>query len=369
MLQTVKLVNEVGSRRRVNTIFPNPQAARDGVQVAYVNTTSGNLTFSTRDIVIPGPLPIMFGRVYDSRNGWRLTYAASFTRTDAGFVLRDATGSHLFIDAGHGVGNFRNFRNFLNIDEPSLSGAVLEQRPGELLLRTDTLEHRFFQHDVDVYLIRSIEKISPVSPVSPVGDLYGEEDQRGRIEFDYDGRSIIRIFTAQAAVTITYVDGVPTHATDTFGREVRYHFGAARQAPADVGDVADAGVAGAFDNWGTAGNLASYTDLGGRVWRYDYDRNSRLRGVVRPDGVHAFSVRYGRNNKTIRVQDGDTATRFTYRKRRTVVRTPYARVTIPHRVAQIDSVPPADPAPTNAYREDGALTVIVNGQKFRVEQS
>ena len=112
VLQTVKLVNEVGSRRRVNTIFPNPQAARDGVQVAYINTTSGNLTFSTRDIVIPGPLPIMFGRVYDSRHGWRLTYAASFTRTDTGFVLRDATGSHLFIDAGHGVENFRNFRNY-----------------------------------------------------------------------------------------------------------------------------------------------------------------------------------------------------------------------------------------------------------------
>ena len=46
------LLQEIGARRRVNVIFPNPQSMFDGLQVGLVNLSSGNLSFRRRDLVV-----------------------------------------------------------------------------------------------------------------------------------------------------------------------------------------------------------------------------------------------------------------------------------------------------------------------------
>ena len=51
--------------RRINVLHPNPQSIFDGLQVGFVNVSTGNLTFERRDMVVPGrrrglsrPLPV-----------------------------------------------------------------------------------------------------------------------------------------------------------------------------------------------------------------------------------------------------------------------------------------------------------------------
>ncbi len=77
----VEMIKELDLRRRVNVLYPNPQSLFDGLQVGFVNATTGNLTFRRRDIVTRAQGPVVFARVYDSRirsnadlgTGWRLS--------------------------------------------------------------------------------------------------------------------------------------------------------------------------------------------------------------------------------------------------------------------------------------------------------
>ncbi len=64
--KTRAFLNDLSSRRRVTTLFPNRQHQRDGVQIHFVNTSRGNLTFLRRDLVRVDRMPIVAGRVYDS---------------------------------------------------------------------------------------------------------------------------------------------------------------------------------------------------------------------------------------------------------------------------------------------------------------
>lgn len=60
------LLNDLSSRRRVATLFPNSQSMFQGVQERFVNTSAGNLTFLLRDMVAVGAMPIVAARTYDS---------------------------------------------------------------------------------------------------------------------------------------------------------------------------------------------------------------------------------------------------------------------------------------------------------------
>ena len=66
---------------RIHVLHPNPQSIFDGLQVGFVNVSTGNLTFERRDIVVPGRRRVVFSRIHDSRipgnadfgPGWRLS--------------------------------------------------------------------------------------------------------------------------------------------------------------------------------------------------------------------------------------------------------------------------------------------------------
>ena len=51
------LLNDLSVRRRVAKLFSNHQSVFHGVQEHFVNTSAGNLTFLSRDLVAVGAMP------------------------------------------------------------------------------------------------------------------------------------------------------------------------------------------------------------------------------------------------------------------------------------------------------------------------
>ena len=105
----VEMIRELDLRRRVNVLYPNPQSLFDGLQVGFVNTTTGNLTFRRRDIVTRAQGPVVFARVYDSRiganadfgTGWRISLAEELlVDADTVTYIDEAGARHTF--ASHG---------------------------------------------------------------------------------------------------------------------------------------------------------------------------------------------------------------------------------------------------------------------------
>jgi hypothetical protein len=97
----LRLVNELSNRRRLTTFFVNEQSPFYGVQVNYVNVGRGNLTFLNRDLVRLDRIPIVAGRVYDSRlemdddfgAGWKLSVAEVIWHRGNSLRYIDASGS------------------------------------------------------------------------------------------------------------------------------------------------------------------------------------------------------------------------------------------------------------------------------------
>lgn len=122
--QYVKQAAEFSSRARANVYFPNVQSIFNGVQVSFVNVGTGNLTFTRRDVVASGRIPIVVARVYDSAGsgspdfgpGWRLSAGETISVADnkarlitengstIGFVTTD--GKKLSIGKGFSLGLF-----------------------------------------------------------------------------------------------------------------------------------------------------------------------------------------------------------------------------------------------------------------------
>jgi len=95
------IVNELSNRRRLTTFFSNEQSPFYGVQINYVNVGRGNLTFLNRDLVRLDRIPIVAGRVYDSRleaesdfgAGWKLSVSEVIRHHGNALRYIDASGS------------------------------------------------------------------------------------------------------------------------------------------------------------------------------------------------------------------------------------------------------------------------------------
>ena len=99
------LLEELDVRRRLQFLFPNPQSIFDGVSLGFVQTSSGNLTFERRDLVVIGEETILASRIHDSRNdlnfgfgpGWQLNLAETLNVEDDRVIYQDDNGAkHAF---------------------------------------------------------------------------------------------------------------------------------------------------------------------------------------------------------------------------------------------------------------------------------
>lgn len=257
---------EISERRRLNTFFENEQSPFNGVPIGYTNVRAGNLTFLNRDLVRLDRVPIVFGRVYDSRlgsgdfgPGWKLSVAERVTWSGEAFEYTDA-GNSTFRLTGHG--------DQLRSPHPHLTGITA----GHIDKDTVRLHHlglvKTFRRHKEAFLIASVEDRhgNRLSMEYENGYIVGIASQNGRsvsIERDAAGR-IIR-------------------AEDDLGRTVSYEY--------------------------RSGLLVQALDLGGNEWRYRYAAG-RLRSVTDPRGAESLSVRYaGAKVAQVRVQHD----RFTFR--------------------------------------------------------
>src|SRR5262249_43153354 len=131
----VHYLHAFAQRRRANIYFKNEQSIFHGVQVNFVNVGSGNLTFARRDLVVPGQLPLIGARVYDSAGvgsgdfgpGWRLSAAERIELADGRARLFTETGDQIeFVAAGDSFVLARDF--------PSDYLGLLRLPSGDLLL-------------------------------------------------------------------------------------------------------------------------------------------------------------------------------------------------------------------------------------------
>jgi hypothetical protein len=92
------IVNEISNRRRLTTFFVNEQSPFYGVQINYVNVGRGNLTFLNRDLVRLDRVPIVAGRVYDSRLDVESDFGAGWKLSVSEVIRRRGTALH-YVDA------------------------------------------------------------------------------------------------------------------------------------------------------------------------------------------------------------------------------------------------------------------------------
>ena len=95
------LVDELSQRRRLQFLFQNPQSIFDGLNIGFVQVSSGNLTFQRRDLVVLGSAPVVASRIHDSRirentglgPRWRFGLTATLIVSPGNVVYIDERGA------------------------------------------------------------------------------------------------------------------------------------------------------------------------------------------------------------------------------------------------------------------------------------
>ena len=252
--------NEISSRRRLTTVFPNEQSPFHGVQMNFVNVKRGNLTFVNRDLVRLDRVPIVFGRVYDSANtddsdfgpGWKLSVSESIARYGQQLVYTDAGNSqHLLETDG----------TFVASPHPHLTaiaGGVDNGRSIRLHVAG---------------LVKQFEQIGNRFFLVAVSDKWGNA-----LTLHYDGEMVSGISSQNGrSVSIRRNPaGLIVGASDDAGGAVRYEYDA-------------------------NGRLAAAFSLSGGEWTFAYDDEHRLTDFVDPRDNTVLSARYDRSGNVTRL--------------------------------------------------------------------
>ncbi len=281
-------LNELSDRRRLNTFFPNEQSAFYGVQVRYVNSSRGNLTFVRRDLVTIGRIPIVLARVYDSSlqsgsdfgPGWRLSLAETITRrSDGTLSYVDDSASELklvpqgggYVPAGAGP---------TDIASVEASGEAMR------------ITHRSGW-------IKQFISIDGRFRLTAIRDRYGNA-----VAIRYSGQKLSRIEGQNGRFVAIERDdtGRVRRATDDQRREVSY----------------------AYDR---RGQLEIVTDLGGYRWRHQYDALGHLQSVIDPRDVTIVEVTFDSKHRARTVQILGVEYRYDYQKGDTLITDEARRVT------------------------------------------
>ena len=253
---SLHLVNELSNRRRLTTFFVNEQSPFYGVQVNYVNVGRGNLTFLNRDLVRLDRIPIVAGRVYDSRleaesdfgPGWKLSVSE---------MIRHRGDALRYIDA---------------------SGSVYElQREGTRIVSphahlTGISGGRLVSGDIELTISRFTKRFTVIR-----GDFYLStvtDDFGNSLYLEYSGTQVKRISSQHGRYIEIARDaaGRITSMHDDAGRTVEYRYD-------------------------PAGRLYSVLGIGDAQWRYRYDADGGLQGATDPRGIDALTASHGQDGR------------------------------------------------------------------------
>ena len=233
---------------RLSVLFANPQSLFDGLQVGFVNTSAGNLTFRRRDIVTRAQGPVIFARVHDSRidrnadfgPGWRLSLAEELlVDGDAVTYIDDAGARHGFAWGATGYAASpptpRHAATTLTFEDVG-GRRVATMTDGDA---TRTFERA--DRAGTRYVIRTIATRARTLAFDYLGGRLSAVSHEGATLFEIERDA----------------DGRVAELRDNHRRQVRY----------------------AYDS---AGRLETVRDLAGSDWRYLYDDSGRLGGAVDP---------------------------------------------------------------------------------------
>jgi YD repeat-containing protein len=256
----------------------NEQSPSYGVQINYVNVRTGNLTFLNRDLVRHDRIPIVFGRVYDSRKtttddfgpGWKLSVVEFIEVRGSSLLYTDASGSDyvLKIDGAQ-----------VSSDYPHLTGIT------DGYLRSDSIELRhggfkkLFERAGDGYRLAEV--------LDDTGNTVRIEYNKGLVER-------IRSSHQRFVDLIRDGDGRITAAHDDAGRRTKYEYDA-------------------------KGRLAVVTDLGDQRWQIGYDAKNLLMHVTDPRGAAALQATFDGAGRTQRVSVLYDSMSFEYQASQTTV--------------------------------------------------
>lgn len=274
---SIEYMTELTARRRLTTIFDNEQSPFYGVQIGHVNVGVGNLTFLKRDLVRLDLMPLVFGRVYDSRiedtenfgPGWKLTVSESIRLQGSILTYVDASNSsyELVVEGGQILSQYPHLTG---IEGGTVSAS-------DLRINHLGLEKTFKRHG-DSYLLRS------------VSDRAGNS-----IRISYKGNRIDRI-TSSSGRFVKIIRNAKKKiigAKDDSGREVNF----------------------AYDS---SGQLTSYNDSGGGTWRYSYNNAGQLTEIIDPRQVNTLGATYS-NQRVSSIDIQHKSIKFQYVGSRTEV--------------------------------------------------
>ena len=236
-------LNDLSARRRTTTFFQNRQSAFAGVQENFVNTSTGALTFLVRDLVRSGGMPIVMGRIYDSKltdgpdfgPGWKLSVIEEVRREDASFVYRDASNAHFVLNVSGS-----DLVPAVPAITPVVSGSTRTTGDGVGIVVLESADGtlRRFKEDGDVWRLVHVRH------------------DRGWVRLEWRRGMLAEVTSDRGWVRIRRLaDGRVGSMMDDLGRTVAYSY----DAEGRLGGVTDlAGGAWTFAYSGDA--LASVTD-------------------------------------------------------------------------------------------------------------
>ncbi len=222
-------INEVSSRRRLTVLFPNEQTSFYGVQISYVNTSRGNLTFMQRDLVRQDRLPAVLGRIHDSSikdgtdfgPGWKLSFAERIIRTRSNLEYTDANNNHHLLRV-EGTEAHQEFPQYTDIDAVRLDGDRISIYSGNLV--------KHFMRIGEEYLLTHVMSIdgSRLDLTYDAGRVSGVRGSGGRwirLQRDSDGRIVAATDDRGKTVRYSYDrQGRLILARDAAGREFEYRY-------------------------------------------------------------------------------------------------------------------------------------------------
>ena len=249
------LVDEFDSRRRLNFLFPNPQSIFDGLSIGYVQTSTGNLTFQRRDLVVLGSENIVAARVFDSRSKvdtgfgprWRLNLVETLTVSGNGVLHTDSSG------ASHRFTHSQKAMYEPALPSPSSQGTTLAVLGNHAVIRSSDGSIRQFEQfgQSDTYLL--------VRHVS---------NREGVTTFVYDDNRMNEVhLNGDIKLSIQWSDNRIRAIQDQHGRVVTYAYDA-------------------------QGRMIYVKDVAGQIWGYAYNDIDQLVSAAYADGSQYLNIRY-----------------------------------------------------------------------------
>jgi len=263
-------------------LFTNPNFSSAGFTFHYVNTFHGNISFHIRDLVIPGRVPIVISRIYNSSLspiqgsigfGWKLNYDEYCLKNGDRLTLFTATGDRV---------NFTRIRDEYICEKGNNSRyfAPIEISPSEIAIQNFEGWVKSYSEMDGVYRLTRI--------TSPAGNT---------LECQYKNGLLQQISNDSGGfVNIAYSSDMIVCISDSLARSVHYFYN-------------------------EDGLLTEVRDRGDNPWSIHYS-GTQLVEIASPENRPVLKVGYTSKKqvRTLRDEDGSNYF-FSYDGIRTVCRT------------------------------------------------